>query len=296
MDIVILQASAYELPTSKRVGVIAHDGTTDLRIWPGPGPDKDLSFAYGPPELTRLLDTERQRAGGQLPIGAVVRLHPGKLHCDFLLWLATRPPEQAGIQASAPSKETLEAAVRAVLDFVAPRNVIRVAFPALGAGPDAQGDADRLALIARACSAHYEDCLANGRPNTIEEVLICDPRLSVVTAARKLVSHIAKAPAPEKPLPGAAPAKPERAPRASSAGNGARKAAAPAPKKGKLEEREVAYARAHSRPWDRATRYKVGDWFVHAKFGVGRVEETTTDQFIVVLFEDGEQRRLIHAG
>lgn len=295
MDIVILQASAYELPTSKRVGVIAHDGTTDLRVWPGPGPDKDLAFAYGPPELARLLDTERQRAGGQAPIGSVLRLHPGRLHCDFLLWLPTRAPETAGVQAAAPTKDVLEASVRAVLDFVATRNVIRVAFPALGAGPSSIGDAERIAIIARACSAYYEDCLANGRPNTIEEVLVCDARLSVVTAARRLVSHIAKMPAPEKPLPGAAPVKPERAPRASN-GGGSRKAAAPAPKKGKLEQSEIAYARVHSRPWDRATTYKVGEWFVHSKFGVGRVEETTIDQFIVVLFEDGETRRLIHAG
>ena len=294
MDIVILQASVYELPTSKRVGVIAHDGTTDLRVWPGPGPDKDLSFAYGPPELSRLLDAERQRVGGHAALGGVTRLHPGKLHCDFLLWLATRPPEQAGVQAPAPSKEILEQSVRAVLDFVSTRNVIRVAFPALGAGPSSIGDAERIAIIARACSAYYEDCLANGRPNTIEEVLVCDARLSVVTAARKLVSHIAKLPAPEKPLPGVTPPKPERAPRASS--GGARKPAAAAPKRGKLEQSEISYARAHSRPWDRATSYRVGDWFLHSKFGVGRVEETTTDQFIVVLFEDGETRRLIHAG
>ncbi|GAB4209468.1 MAG: hypothetical protein OHK0013_28910 [Sandaracinaceae bacterium] len=293
MDIVLLQASAYELPTSRRVGVIVHDGTTDLRIWPGPGPDKDLSFAYGPPELSRALEAERQRAGGQVPIGTLIRMHPGRLHCDFLLWIATRPPEQAGIQAPAPGKETLEAAVRAVLEFVAPRDVIRVAFPALGAGPQALPDAERMAVIARACSAYYEDCLAQGRPNTIEEVLVCDPRLSVVTAARKLVSHIAKAPPPEKPASAAAPTREPR-PRAA---NGGRKPTAPAsPRKGRLDDREVAYARAHSRPWDRTTTYKVGDWFVHAKFGVGRVEETTADQFIVVLFEDGETRRLIHAG
>lgn len=293
MDIVILQASAYELPTSRRVGVIAHDGTTDLRAWPGPGPDKELSFAYGPPELTRLLDTERERVGGTLPVGSVLRLHPGRLHCDFLLWLATRAPEQAGIQAPAPSKETIETVVRGVLDFVATRNVIRVAFPALGAGPSSIGDAERLAIITKACSAYYEDCLANGRPNTIEEVMICDPRLSVVTAARRLVSHIAKTPAPEKPLPGAAPEKPARAARASAAG--AKKKAIVVPRKSRLEEREIAHARANSRPWDRAAHYRVGDFFVHAKFGVGRVEETTIDQFIVVLFEDGETRRLIHA-
>jgi O-acetyl-ADP-ribose deacetylase (regulator of RNase III) len=296
MDIVILQASAYELPTSRRVGVIVHDGATDLRVWPGAGPDKDLSFAYGPPELARILDTERQRAGGALTEGALLRLHPGRLHCDFLVWIASRPPEQAGIQAPAPGKEVLQAAVRAVLEFVSTRNVIRIAFPALGAGPGALPEAERMAIIARACSAYYEDCLANGRPNTIEEVMVCDPRLSAVTAARKLVSHIAKAPPPEKPSPlSPAPAREARTPRASGS-NGGRKPAAPAPRKGRLDERDVERARATSRPWDRATSYRIGDWFVHSKFGVGRVEETTTDQFIVVLFEDGETRRLIHAG
>ncbi len=306
MDIVILQASAYELPTSRRVGVIVHDGTTDLRPWPGAGPDKDLSFAYGPAELSRTLDAERVRANGSLGIGSLLRLHPGRLHCDFMLWVATRPPEQAGVQAPAPSKEVLEAAVRSVLEFVAPRNVIRVAFPALGAGPESLGDSDRLAIIARACSRYYEDCLAKGLPNTIEEVLVCDPRLSVVTAARKLVSHITKAPPPEKPLPGMAqPGRSEsRGPRASGGngkpgapkpGGGSKKAAPAAPRKSRLEPGEISYARAHARPWDRATVYKVGDTFLHTKFGVGRVEETTIDQFIVVLFEDGETRRLIHA-
>lgn len=293
MDIVLLQASAYELPTSKRVGVVVHDGATDLRIWRGPGPDKDLEFAYGREALNQLLETEKQRAGGSLPHGRLLRLHPGKLHCDFLLWLASRDPEQGGVQAPAPNKELLEEGVKAVLEFVAPRNVIRVAFPALGAGPNAIDDAQRLAIIVKACSAFYEDRLAKGLPNTIEEVLVCDPRLSVVSQARRLVSHIAKAPAAEKPAPGAPAPKPERAPKAASAKSS--KAAASAPKKTRLEDREVSLALATSKPWDRTVSYKVGDFFIHSKFGVGRVEEVTTDHFIVVLFQDGETRRLIHA-
>lgn len=291
MDIVILQSSAYELPTSRRVGVIVHDGTTDLRPWPGPGPDKELTFAYGQAELTRVLETERQSAGGEVPVGTVVRLHPGKLHCDFLLWAASRGPEQAGIQAPAPDRDTLKTLVRSALEFVSSRNVIRVAFPALGAGPGAVDDGERLAIIAKACSAYYEDCLANGKPNTIEEVLVCDARLSVVSSARKLASSVAKAPAPEKPLPGAAPAK-EAKPAKEKAPRSTKKAS---PRKARLEEREISHARAHSQPWDRASIYKVGDYFIHAKFGVGRVQETTIDQFIVVLFEDGETRRIVHA-
>lgn len=298
MDIVLLQASAYELPSSRRVGVIVHDGATDLRLWPGPGPDKDIAFAYGPAELARLLEVERERAGGSVPIGAVLRLHPGKLHCDFLLWIATRPPEKAGIQAPAPGRDVLEAAVRAALDFAAARDVIRIAFPALGAGPQALPDPERLALIARACGAYYEDCLATGRPNKIEEVLVCDSRVGVVSAARKLASSVARAPSPERSKPSAPP----RA--ASPLSRGASTAAdrprdrsrtAATARNPRLDEREVALARARAEPWDRTRTYAVGDWFVHAKFGVGRVEETTTDQFIVVLFEDGQTRRLIHA-
>ncbi len=290
MDISILQASVYELPTSRRVGVIVHDGTTDLRVWPGPGPDKELAYAYGPQELARLLDGERSRAGGAVPVGTVLRLHPGRLHCDFLLWIATRGPEHAGIQASAPSEAILTRAVLDALDFVATRNVLRVAFPALGAGPSAIGDAERLAIIASACGAYYERCLEEGRANWIEEVLLCDPRLSVVTAARKLARAVAKA------------ADKESAPRVESASRPSRASAGAAPKrpsaarKPSLDPREVAYARANARPWDRNTRYRVGDFFVHVKFGVGRVEEITPDQFAVVLFEDGNVRRLIHAG
>jgi len=294
MDIALLQASAYELPTSRRVGVVVHDGATDLRIWRGPGPDKDLAFSYGPEALQQLLESEKQRSEGSLPLGRLLRLHPGKLHCDFLLWLSSRDPEQGGVQAPAPSRELLEEGVKAVLEFVAPRNVIRVAFPALGAGPDAIDDAQRLAIIVKACSEYYEERLAKGLPNTIEEVLVCDPRLSVVSQARRLVSHIAKAPPTEKPQPGAPTPKPARAAKAASPR--ASKSAASAPKKTRLDDREIALAKATSNPWDRNAIYAVGNLFIHSKFGVGRVEEVTRDNFIVVLFQDGEVRRLMHAG
>ena len=133
MDLSLVQANAYELPTSRRVGVIVHDGACDLRLWPAPGPDRDLQTAFGA-DLPRVLEAERARAGGALPIGGLLRLIPGRLHCDFLIWVGTRPAETRGQQAPAPTRETLEKAVRDVLDFVRERNVIRIAFPAIGAG------------------------------------------------------------------------------------------------------------------------------------------------------------------
>jgi O-acetyl-ADP-ribose deacetylase (regulator of RNase III) len=300
MDILLIQASAYELPTSRRVGVIVHDGAIDTRLWKGPGSDRELAAAYGP-DLQQALDRERAKTGQKvLPIPGLLRLHPGRLHCDFFLWIGTRAPESEGRQAPAPDKATLEAAVRAVLDYVAERHVIRVAFPALGAGPSAIDDAERLATIARACGAWYEQRFASGKASGIEEVLICDARLSVVTSARRMTASLVKV-ALAEPRPGASAngSSDKRAPsekRAGSAG-GAKKASprGAAARKPRLDEGEIGRARATAKPWDRAARYGIGDYFVHAKFGVGRVDDLTPDGFVVVLFEDGDTRKMVHA-
>lgn len=294
MDILLIQASAYELPTSRRVGVIVHDGAPDTRLWPGPGADRELMHAYGN-DLQDALERELAKVpGDELPIGGLLRLHPGKLHCDFLVWVATRPAEEAGRQAPAPSRETIEQAVRSVLEFVSERHVIRVAFPPLGAGPGALDDAERLAIVARACSKWHEERFASGRPSQIEEALVCDPRLSVVTGARRQVSALVKAPPAEaRPAaPAAAPAARKTA--ATPRKPGGARAAAAAARKPRLDEAELGHARATAKPWDRTTRYQTGDWFIHSKFGVGRVQEITPDDFTVVLFEDGEIRKLIH--
>jgi O-acetyl-ADP-ribose deacetylase (regulator of RNase III) len=270
--------------------VIVHDGATDLRPWPGPGPDRDLANAYG--DLSRVLEAERQRAGGPVPEGTLIRLHPGRLHCDFLVWFASRGPESKGFQAPAPKRDAIEKMVWDALDYAGERHAIQIAFGNLGAGPEQIEDGERLAIVARAATLFYEDRVQKGLPSRIEEVLVCDPRLSVVTTARRRLGALVKPPAPERPLPGA-PA-PKTAARTSSGGAKAAPKAAPRGKP-RLEDGAVARARSTARPWDRAVKYGVGDWFIHAKFGVGRVEEVTVDAFIVCLFEDGEIRKLIHA-
>lgn len=293
MDILLAQAKPYALPTSRRVGVIVHDGTTDLRLWPGPGPDRDLLEHYGP-DLSRVLDAERTRAGGAVPVGTLIRLHPGRLHCDFLLWIATRGPEQKGYQAQAPDREVIAAAIRTAIDFASERNVIRIAVGALGAGPSAVDDTERLAIVARTIAVHSEDRSTRGLPSQIEEAIVCDERLSVVTAARRMVGSLAKAPPPEKPLPGAAPAKAPKMAKTPREVADAKKRVGTTRGKPRLDEMAVARARASAKPWDRSVRYGLGSWFVHVKFGAGRVEELTADGFIVCLFEDGEIRKLIH--
>lgn len=288
MDLSLVQANPYELPTSRRVGVIVHDGTTDLRLWPAPGPDRDLLSAFGP-DLPRVLDTERTRAGGAIGAGQLLRIIPGRLHCDFLLWIATRGPEDRGTQAAAPTREVIEQAVTSALEYVRERNVIRIAFPALGAGPGQLDDAERLAIVARACTKHYESNLASGRSTTVEEVVLCDPRLSVVTAARRMVGQIAK-------LAVDAPARvPQSSPPPRAKSSSAKQPSTARRGQPRLEPGEVQRARAVARPWDRTVKYGENDFFIHAKFGVGKVVSITPDGFIVCLFEDGETRKLIHA-
>src|SRR5690606_21313407 len=192
MDVNLIPTSVFELPSSQRVDAIIHDGTTDMRIWPGPGPDRDLLEHYGS-ELNSVLDRERDRLeGGLLPVGGMLRLHRGKLHCDFLLWIATRAPEQAGIQAPAPNAEVLEKAVKDALAFVSERHVARVAFRVLGAGPSAIDEVDRIALIARAANEYHDACYAAGRPTGVEEVLVCHPHASKIASARRALGRSVK--------------------------------------------------------------------------------------------------------
>src|SRR5690349_6349579 len=99
MDIFWANAALLALPSSQRVEVLVHDGSTDLRLWPGPGPDRDLVETYGP-GLREALEAQRIKAGGSVPIGEVVRIHPGKLHCNYLLWVSTRGPEDNGQRAN----------------------------------------------------------------------------------------------------------------------------------------------------------------------------------------------------
>ncbi len=292
MDLSLVQANTYELPTSRRVGVIVHDGSTDLRLWPGPGPDRELLSAYGP-ELQRVLESERSRAGGAVPEGHVLRLIPGRLHCDFMLWIATRPAETRGTQAPAPTREVIERAVTSALEYVRERNVIRVAFPALGAGPGQLDDAERLSIIARACTKHYEANLASGRSTTVEEIVLSDSRLSVVTAARRMIGSSAKF-AVDAPARVAQSSPPPRGKSSTSSKPGGK----PSPgKRGqpRLDHGEVQRARAVAHPWDRTVTYRDDDFFIHSKFGVGKVISHTPDGFVVCLFEDGETRKLIHA-
>ncbi len=290
MDVHLISTSALSLPSSQRVDAIVHDGTTDLRPWPGPGPDRELTEHYGP-ELNAVLERERERLeDGELPIGGMIRLHRGKLHCDFLLWVATRPPENAGIAAPAPDREVLVTAVKDALAFVSERHVARVAFRVLGSGPKEMDEIERIVLVARAANEYHEACYAAGRPSGVEEVLVCHPHSSKISAARRQLGRAVKMAA----LP-AAPKEEKPATKRRTASGGTRKAPAKRKLKPTLDEDEIARARATASPYDRSRTYTPGDYFLHSKFGVGRVDELTPEGFIIVLFEGGDTRRLLHA-
>jgi O-acetyl-ADP-ribose deacetylase (regulator of RNase III) len=293
MDIFWANAGVLSLPSSQRVEVLVHDGSTDLRLWPGPGADRNLLDAYGP-GLREALDAQREKHGGNVAIGEVVRLHPGKLHCNYVLWAATRGPEQNAQQADAPSLAVIEQVVARCLEIAGNYASISIGFGPLGDGPKALPPEERLAAIVRAAHRFHE----SSRSARIETVRVCDPRSGVTAAAKRMVGRLAQH-APEPPPayrePSASPAKkplgaskPRSLAGSGSAGKARRGAEV-------LNEAEVAQKRVTAAPYDRGQRYKENDWFVHPRFGVGQVRRVTPDGAIEVLFEDGSTKKMLHA-
>lgn len=294
MDIFWANAALLSLPSSQRVEVVVHDGSSDLRLWPGPGADRDLAEAYGP-GLREALDAQRLKAGGSVAIGEVVRIHPGKLHCNYLLWVATRGPEQNGQRADAPNKELIEQVVVRSLELASSNNSVSVGFGALGDGPQAAAPEDRLAAVVRAAHRYQENSYATGKPARVEIVRVCDPRSGVTAAARRMVGRLAHA-APD-PLPSPRlEASADRNPKKTISGKRTTSAASK-PRRGveALDEREVAQWRVTGKPYDRGHRYQEREWFVHPRFGVGQVKRVTPEGSIEVLFEDGSLKKMLHA-
>jgi O-acetyl-ADP-ribose deacetylase (regulator of RNase III) len=271
---------------------VVYDGAQDLGLWRPPGKDRDVWDAYGT-GLKAVLDKEKKRVpGGKLPVGGILRLHPGKLHCDFLVWVASRPGHGTTEQAPAPTLAVVEDMARRVVEFLAGLDVVRVAFPVLGAGPGEADPAERMAAIVRAVAAYKEACFAAERPMHIEEVIVCDPSAAVVSKAKRLVAKLART--------GFA----AEVPAASKASSAASKTREPARKvtgttgrarRGKLNIDDVATARARSLPYDRSRTYYEGQWFIHTVFGVGQVQTVRPERMVVVLFENNDERTLIHA-
>jgi O-acetyl-ADP-ribose deacetylase (regulator of RNase III) len=294
MDIFWANAAILALPSSQRVEVLVHDGASDLRLWPGPGADRDLLDAYGP-GLREALDAQRLKASGGVALGDLVRLHPGKLHCNYLLWVATRGPERNAQRADAPDLALIEQVVVRCLEFAGSNGSISVGFGALGDGPRAAPPEERLAAIVRAAHRHQEACYASGKPARVEIVRVCDARSGVTSAARRLVGRLAHA-APD-PLPSPRDNAGERSPKKTIAGGRARAPSAPGKRRGVegLDASDVAQRRVTANPYDRAHRYRETEWFVHPRFGVGQVRRVTPDGAIEVLFEDGSMKKMLHA-
>ncbi len=274
--------------TSRRAGAIVLDGPTDLNLWRPPGPERDFAEAYGP-QLPDVLDKERRRLEGRaLAIGEIVRLHPGKLHCDFVIWVATRPPHAHTKQASAPTLDIIFKAVKDALAFAAERNVVRIAFGPLGAGPGEVDAAERLATIVRAAHEYKEECTSAGRRLALEEVQVCHPSGAMISQAQRMVQRMAKAARPEAtPSTKAEPAR-------KAAGSAKKPPATRGTRVTKLSADEISHARTVAPPYDRTRSYLASQWVIHPTFGVGRVEEVVDSGMINVRFEDGQTRKLIH--
>lgn len=280
MDVTLLKSSVFDLPSTLRVGAIIHDGTADLQLIPGPGQDKELAQAFGP-DLQKALDTEIRLVPGKvLPHLGCIRVARGRLHCDFLLWVATRPAEDE----NAPNAETLRLAVMRALEFVAQRSVERVAFAALGGGKGELDRVDRLVEMAKGAHAYQDACAREGKSPVVEEVILCEPDPRTHLAATNRLKGSARSSAPTVK-------REEREPRKGS--SGAEKKSAR--KSRTLPEDEVARRRVATAPFSIKNTYASGDWLLHPRFGVGRVESVLAEGAIMVLFEDGENRKMAHA-
>jgi len=307
-----MHSSVYEIPTSRRVGAVVYDGSADMRLFRGPGPDRDLDRAWGG-RLQRALDTERKQQGdGPLPLETVVRVHPGRLHCNFLLWAVTSPAGAGGELRAAPSPEAVQGAVTAALEFAAGRSIERIAFSALGDGAGAPEADERLATIVRAAHDYVAQRTDQGLSTGVEEVILCESNAGVIRAAERRVPDLVDRVAPVstsafgsgsgRKSPFASGGTKTRSPRRTTTAKPrggaapsrarAKKPAVPAPT---LTPDEIARGRAGGAPYETRRTYVQGDVIVHSKFGVGRVVAILEKRSMQVVFEDQTVRKMVHA-
>jgi hypothetical protein len=120
---------------------------------------------------------------------------------------------------------------------------------------------------------------------------VCDPSSVNVSKAKRMVERLAKAGYAEPaPAPAAAPRAARSASSTRSPGDPPRKRGAP-----RLKPEDIAAARARSPTYDRSHTYIEGNFFIHPVFGVGQVQVVKPERMVVVLFENGEERTMIHA-
>ena len=286
MEVALINASVLALPASARADAIVFDGTEDLELWRPPGPDRDLLTAYGE-TLTALLAKERaQLPRKRLQHGEALRIHPGKLRCDFMIWVASRPPHGDAAPSPAPALSEIEGMCASALRLAVKHSAVRVAFGPLGPGTGAADAAERMAAIVRGARAYEADCLKRGEPALLEEVLVCAPNAADIAKAKRLTASMAKQVAPA-PTPRFDSSPVERSP--------ARRPASPRRGKAKLDPNELAQARSHATTYDRTRIYTSGEWLLHPSFGAGQVQAVAiAERMITVLFGDGQERRLIH--
>jgi O-acetyl-ADP-ribose deacetylase (regulator of RNase III) len=255
--------------------------------------------AYGD-TLQAVLTKERaQLTGGALQLGQAIRLHPGKLRCDYLIWVASRPPHGHTEASDAPDLEAIERMAHAALALACKHGTLRVAFGAAGAGPKAADTAERLAALVRGADAFRAQRLQQGIAVPVEETLVCAPSPAEVAKARRLTARLAKQPTAAPVMNSAArtaSASSARAGASSARSSGGASSARRGTRVRRLDPSLLEIARVRAEPYDRARSYMEGDWFVHPSFGTGQVQQVLgPERMVTALFEDGEERRLIHA-
>ncbi|MEM7607954.1 MAG: hypothetical protein AAF411_21590 [Myxococcota bacterium] len=286
MEVTLLNRSPYTIPSKQRVDAIVFDGDADMQLWPGPGHEAELKEHYGD-GLQRALDAElRQVPRRLLEIPSVIRVSPGRLHCNFLGWIATRSPSAGRERSPAPSIDVIREGVRLALEFASKRDVERIAIGTLGAGPNEAPRLERMVAIAEAAQAWADARYKRGERTPIEEVFVCEPSGAIYRQLKTRTRDFASAPeAPPAPKRAAAPRR--RSATKSKAKSTAKKKVAG------LTSVEVLAHRGAAK-YSMRTTYAEGDFFLHPKFGVGKVLSLPAAGQIECAFEDGSTRKLVH--
>lgn len=290
MEVTLLNRSAYTIPSKKRVDAIVFDGARDMQIWPGPGLEAKIREHYGD-NFQRALDAELKQVPGRLlDIPSVIRVHQGRLHCNFLLWAATREPEPGSTRSPAPSLKMIEKVVRMSLEFALGRHVKRIAFPALGGGPGEASVEDRLVTIVKTAQTFYEEFYEAGNALAIEEVIVCVPSAPVFRNVHSRVRNIVQVGA----LPAPPPKEKKPVRRRAAAGSSKAKTTKAKAKPSGLSMSEANENSGAAKYNMRAT-YAENDFFTHPKFGIGKVIGLPAQGQMECSFEDGSVRKLVHS-
>ncbi len=286
MDVLLSRDDIYNLPSKQRVDAIVHAGTADLYLQRGPTVDRTLKSHYGDALESNLEQQRDLLEEVNMPDNGVVRITPGKLRCDFLMWVALRAPVEEEVMDTAVQVERLRQGVDALLRFAAERQATRVAIPQwLGQVKFAE-DAEHAEHVVRAILTYEEQCYADKRSTGVEEVLVCNLSYALQRRLQQKLGRLVKEMQSDEQ---------RNASRSTTASSSRKSRPRQSAAKKRLSPADIQEGLQRAKEYRIHATFAKDDWINHPRFGLGRVIEVHPEgMMFTALFEDASQRRLVH--